>query len=184
MKILVLGGGVIGVTSAWYLRAAGHDVTVVDRAPEPAHETSFANGGQVSWSSATPWAAPDIPLTAMKWLFKPRSPLVLRPRWDPAMWSWLFRMLGNCTRERFTRNRELMIRIARYSHDCLVALRAETGIAYDQSTRGLLMLHRHRKSLDDSRDDAHELERLGVPFQILDRAGCIEIGRASCRERV
>lgn len=178
MKVLVLGGGVIGVTSAWYLGSAGHEVTVIDRASEPGMETSFANGGQISWSSATPWAAPGIPLTALKWLFKPHSPLVLRPRLDPAMWSWLARMLRNCTESRFVRNRERMLRLARYSHECLVELRNETGVEYDQSTRGLLMLFRGEKALEESRADAKRLEQLGVPFQVLDRAGVVARERA------
>jgi D-amino-acid dehydrogenase len=173
MKILVLGGGVIGVTSAWYLNAAGHEVTVVDRQPEPAMETSFANGGQISWGSATPWAAPYIPLTALGWLFKAHSPLVLRPRFDPRMWVWLFQMLRNCTSQRFERNRERMVRLARYSHACLVELREQTGIEYDQITQGLLTLYREPKAFDRGRRDSERLERLGIPLQVLDRAGCM-----------
>lgn len=173
MKILVLGGGVIGVTSAWYLADAGHEVTVVDREPEPGMETSYANGGQVSWSSATPWAAPGMPFTALKWLFKPHSPLVLRPRLDPAMWSWLFRMLANCTESRFTRNRVAMLRLARYSHECLVELRGSTGIEYDQSTRGLLVLFRNERTMEESRADGELLGRLGVQYRLLDRAGVL-----------
>ena len=173
MKVLVLGSGVIGVTTAWYLREAGHDVTVVDRQPNPAMETSFANGGQISWSSATPWAEPGIPLTALKWLFKPHSPLVLRPRLDLKLWRWLFRMLGNCTAERFARNRERMLRLARYSHDCLVELRRQTGIRYDESTRGLLMLFRTETSVEDAARESELLRRLDIPFEILDRPGCV-----------
>lgn len=173
MKILVLGSGVIGVTTAWYLREAGHDVTVVDRQAEPGMETSFANGGQISWSSATPWAAPDIPWIALKWLLKPHSPLVLRPRFDRHMWSWLIRMLENCTARRFALNRERMLRLARYSRDCLVALRDQIGIEYDQNRRGLLTLFRDRSSFDAAKRDAELLARLDVPFQILDAAGCI-----------
>ena len=89
MKVLVLGGGVIGVTSAWYLQRAGHEVMVVDRQAAPGLETSQANGGQVSWGAGTPWAAPGIPFKALKWMLRPHSPLVLRPRLDPAMWRWL-----------------------------------------------------------------------------------------------
>lgn len=175
MKVLVLGSGVIGVTTAWYLRDVGCDVTVVDRQPEPGMETSFANGGQISWSSAMPWAAPDIPLTAFKWLVKPHSPLVLRPRFDPRMWAWLFRMLRNCTRERFAQNRSRMLRLARYSHECLVELRAATGIQYDQSTRGVLTLFRARKSFEEAKRDSELLTRLDVPFEVLDTAGCIAL---------
>lgn len=173
MKVLILGGGVIGVTTAWYLSEAGHEVTVVERQPQPALETSFANGGQVSWSSATPWAAPDIPFKALKWLLKPHSPLVLRPRFDLRMWKWLLQMLGNCTAARFARNRERMLRLARYSHECLMALRRETGIDYDHSTRGLLTLFRDARSFEESRKDTALLERLAVPVEVLDRAACI-----------
>jgi D-amino-acid dehydrogenase len=186
MKVLVLGSGVIGVTTAWYLSDAGHAVTVVDRQPEPGMETSFANGGQVSWSSATPWAAPDIPLTALTWLFKPHSPLVLRPRIDPSLWAWLFRMLGNCTAQRFARNRERMLRLARYSHDCLVALRVRTGIEYDQTTRGLLTLFRNRRSFAEAQHGGDLLARLDVPFEVLDADGCaaLEPALAQARERI
>ncbi len=173
MKILVLGGGVIGVTNAWYLREAGHEVTVVERQTAPAMETSFSNGGQISWSSATPWAAPGIPWQALKWLFKLHSPLVLRPRLDPAMWRWLFQMLRNCTHARFIANRERMLRLARYSHGCLVALRKKTGIQYDQRMRGTLVLHRSQHSLDQSANEGELLKRLQIPFQVLDRADCI-----------
>lgn len=175
MKVLVLGSGVIGVATAWYLRDVGHEVTVVDRQPEPGMETSFANGGQISWGSATPWAAPDIPLTALKWLVKPHSPLVLRPRFDPRLWAWLFRMLRNCTPRRFAQNRSRMLRLARYSHDCLVELRGSTGIQYEQSTRGLLTLFRARKSLEEAKRDTGLLSRLDVPFDVLDTAGCIAL---------
>lgn len=89
MRVLVLGSGVVGVTAACYLNRAGHEVTVLDRAGSPGMETSFANGGQISWGAGNPWAAPGIVGTALKWLFKPHSPLVLHPRLDPAMWSWL-----------------------------------------------------------------------------------------------
>lgn len=173
MKIIVLGSGVIGVTTAWYLREAGHEVTVVDRQPGPAMETSFGNGGQVSWGSAVPWAAPHIPWLALKWLLKPHSPLVLRPRLDPAMWRWLLAMLGNCTAARFERNRERMLRLSRYSHDCLVELRHQTGIQYDQSLHGTLVLFRTAKQLDDGVRESELLTRLDIPFRIFDRAQCV-----------
>src|SRR5512134_2541096 len=153
MKVLVLGGGVIGVTSAWYLRQAGHEVTVVDRQAAPGLETSQANGGQVSWGAGTPWAAPGIPLKALKWMLRPHSPLVLRPRLDPTMWSWLFKMLANCTSARYAVNRERMLRLSRYSHECLVALRGETGIRYDARTTGILELFRTARELDDALRD-------------------------------
>ena len=119
MKVLVLGGGVIGVTSAWYLGRPATKSRSSTGKPAPGLETSQANGGQVSWGAGTPWAAPGIPLKALKWMLRPHSPLVLRPRLDPAMWSWLFNMLANCTSERYAINRERMLRLSRYSHECL-----------------------------------------------------------------
>ena len=172
MRVLVLGSGVIGVASAWYLRQAGHEVTVVDREPEPGMETSFANGGQISAGSATPWAAPHIPLTALKWLLKPNAPLVLRPRPDPAMWRWLLELLGNCTEARYLRNRERLLRLARYSRAELERLRTQAGIDYDAAARGMLTLYRDAASLEKDARDAKLLERLGIAYEVLDRAGC------------
>ncbi len=173
MKVLVLGSGVIGVASAWYLSRAGHEVTVVDRQPEPGMETSHANGGQISWGASTPWAAPGIPFKALKWMFRPHSPLVLRPRLDPALWTWLFKMLGNCTSARYTINRERMLRLSRYSHDCLVALRGETGIHYDERTAGVLELFRTERELNEAADQAAMLENWGVPSRLLNPAACV-----------
>lgn len=173
MKILVLGGGVIGVTSAWYLSQQGHEVTVIDRQAQPALETSFANGGQISWGSAVPWAMPSIPWLALMWLFRPHSPLVMRPRLDPAMWRWLFQMLGQCTPGRFMANRERMLRISRYSHDCLTELRTQTGIQYDQRTAGLFVLHRTERSLRSAVKEGQLLKRLDIPFRVFDRLGCV-----------
>ena len=173
MKVLVLGGGVIGVTSAWYLSHAGHDVTVVDRQPEPGRETSYANGGQVSWGAGYPWAAPGIPFKALKWMFRPHSPLVLRPRLDPALWTWLFKMLANCTPARFAINRERMLRLSRYSHECLIALRRETGIRYDEHMTGVIELFRSARELDEAGHEVTTLKRWGVDCQMLDRAACV-----------
>jgi D-amino-acid dehydrogenase len=185
MKILVLGSGVIGVTSAWYLQEAGHDVTVIDRQAGAALETSFANGGQVSWSSAVPWAAPGIPSKALKWLFQPHSPLVLRPRLDPSLWRWLMRMLRNCTHERFVVNHERMVRLSRYSYQCLTELRARLGIEYDQRALGNLVLYRSTRDLDEGVNECDLLRRLGLPFRILDREQCVtqEPGLAGVSEK-
>ncbi|MEX2163745.1 MAG: D-amino acid dehydrogenase [Sulfuricaulis sp.] len=173
MKVLVLGSGVIGVTTAYYLNQAGHEVTVVDRQAKPAMETSRANGGQVSWGAGTPWAAPGIPLKALQWLFRRHSPLVLRPRFDPAMWSWLLKMLANCTSARYAVNKERMLRLARYSHECLVELRRMTGISYQESQHGLLELFHTGRELDNAERDMVLLERAGVKCRLLDRDGCL-----------
>ena len=129
MKVLILGSGVIGVTSAYYLAKSGHEVTVIDRQPKPALETSFANAGEVSPGYSSPWAGPGVPVKAIKWLLMKHGPLVIRPKLDPVMWIWLMKMLRNCTSERYAVNKRRMIPIAEYSRDSLRALRGEIGRA-------------------------------------------------------
>ncbi|CAN7192766.1 D-amino acid dehydrogenase [Bradyrhizobium sp. LjRoot220] len=173
MKVLILGSGVIGVTSAYYLAKAGHQVTVVDRQPKPALETSFANAGEVSPGYSSPWAGPGVPVKAIKWLLMKHGPLVIRPKLDPVMWIWLLKMLRNCTSERYAVNKRRMIPIAEYSRDSLRALRGEIGIHYDERERGTLQLFRYAAQLDGTADDIAVLKQYGVPFEVLDRAGCI-----------
>ena len=173
MKVLVLGGGVIGVTSAWYLAKAGHAVTVVDRQAGPALETSFANAGEVSPGYASPWAGPGVPMKAIKWLLMKHGPLVIRPRPDPAMWLFMLKMLRNCTTARYAVNKARMIPIAEYSRDCLRALRNEFGIHYDEESRGTLQLFRKQAQLDGTAGDIAVLKQYGVPYEVLDRTGCI-----------
>ena len=173
MKVLILGSGVIGVTSAYYLARAGHEVTVVDRQPAPAQETSFANAGEVSPGYSSPWAGPGVPVKAIKWLLMRHGPLVIWPKLDPRMWIWGLKMLRNCTAERYAVNKSRMIPLAEYSRDCLRALRAETGIKYDERSRGTLQLFRQQKQLDHTGDDIAVLKQYGVPYEVLDRDGCI-----------
>jgi D-amino-acid dehydrogenase len=174
MKIAVLGSGVIGVTSAWYLRQAGHEVTVIDRQPGPAQETSFANAGQISPGMSAPWASPETPRKALVWLLMRHSPLVVWPLLDPALMNWVVRFLGNCNATAYARNKARMVRLAEYSRDKLRDLRATTGITYDDRQRGLLQLFRNQHQADHVTDDTRVLEQLGVPFAVLDRAACIE----------
>jgi len=173
MKVVVLGAGVIGVTSAWYLARAGHEVTVIDRQTGPALETSFANAGEISPGYSSPWAAPGIPLKAMKWMFMRHAPLILNLRPDPVKLSWLARMLMNCTADAYKVNKSRMVRIAEYSRDCLRDLRAETGISYDERTKGTLQVFRTQKQVDSAAKDIEVLRADGVPFEVLDAAGCI-----------
>ncbi|MGA9659719.1 MAG: D-amino acid dehydrogenase [Asticcacaulis sp.] len=172
MKIVILGAGVIGVTTAWYLAKAGHSVTVLDRQAGAALETSFANAGEVSPGYSSPWAAPGIPKKALKWLFMKRAPLIIRPTVDPAAIGWMLAMLRNCTRSRYAINKARMVRVADYSRDCLMALRNETGIAYDHRTQGTLEVFRSQKQLDNLGKDVDILRAYGVEFDILDAAGC------------
>ena len=183
MKVIVLGGGVIGVTSAWYLAQAGHEVTVIERQAGAALETSFANAGEISPGYASPWAGPGMPAKAVKWLFQRHAPLVLRFGFDPAQWRWIFQMLRNCTHARYAINKSRMVPIAEYSRDLLRALRAETGIEYDERSQGTLQLFRLQKQLDGAADDIAVLKQLGVPYELLDPEGCIaaEPGLADVR---
>jgi D-amino-acid dehydrogenase len=175
VKVIVLGSGVIGVTTAYYLARAGHEVTVVDRQAEPAQETSFANAGEVSPGYSSPWAGPGVPVKAIKWLLMRHGPLVIWPKLDPVMWWWMLKMLRNCTAERYAINKSRMIPIAEYSRDCLRALRAETGIKYDERSQGTLQLFRKQKQLDGTAEDIAVLKQTGVPFEVLDPAGCIAV---------
>ncbi|GGO32337.1 D-amino acid dehydrogenase [Gemmobacter aquaticus] len=186
MKIVILGAGVIGVTSAWYLSRQGHEVTVIDRQAAPALETSFANAGEVSPGYSAPWAAPGIPLKAMKWMFQKHAPLIIQPRPDVAKLSWMAKMLMNCTAEAYHVNKSRMVRLAEYSRDCLGELRAETGITYDERTQGTLQLFRTQKQVDGAAKDIEVLRQDGVPFEVLDRAGCIaaEPGLAASADKI
>jgi D-amino-acid dehydrogenase len=173
--VLVAGSGVIGVSSAWYLARAGFEVTVVERQPAPAHETSFANAGQISPGYASPWAAPGVPLKALKWLFSKDAPLVIQPGLDPRQYLWLLQMLRNCTTQRYAINKARMLRLAEYSRDCLDELRAETGIAYEGRQLGTTQLFRTQAQLDDAGRDITVLEQYGVPYEVLDRAGIVKV---------
>ncbi len=173
MRIVIAGAGVIGVTSAWYLAQAGHEVVVIDRQDGPALETSFANAGEISPGYASPWAAPGIPAKAVKWLFMQHAPLILRPQFDLAMLRWLIAMLGNCNARDYAVNKGRMVRLAEYSRDRLVELRGATGIAYDERSQGTLQLFREEKQLAGIEKDIAVLRADGVAFEVLDRAGCI-----------
>ena len=186
MKIAVLGSGVVGVTSAWYLAQAGHEVVVVDRQSGPALETSFANAGEISPGYASPWAAPGIPMKAMRWLMMEHAPLILRPRVDMAMLRWLVAMLGNCNARDYAINKARMVRLATFSREKLIELRRETGITYDERTRGTLQLFREQKQMDGIGKDIAVLQADAVPFEVLDRSGCIraEPGLAASAEPI
>lgn len=183
MKIIVLGSGVVGTTSAYYLAREGHEVTVVDRQQSAGLETSFANAGEVSPGYAAPWAAPGVPVKVLKWLMMRHSPLVIRPRLDSEMWRWLWQMLMNCTATRYAVNKSRMVRLAEYSRECLIALREATGIRYDERTQGTLQLFRTQKQLDSAAQDIVVLKRYGVPYEMLDPKDCIEVEPALAQVR-
>ena len=174
MRVLVLGSGVIGVSAAYQLALAGHQVTVVDRQPAPGMETSFANAGEVSPGYSAPWAGPGVPVKAIKWLLMRHRPLVIRANLDLDLVRWGLAMLRNCTAQRYELNKGRMMRLAEYSRDCLGALRTSTGIAYDERQRGTLQLFRTRKQFDASAGDIAVLKRSGVRFELLEVADCVE----------
>ena len=183
MRILVLGSGVVGVTSAWYLRQAGHDVVVVDRQPGAALETSFANAGQVSPGYASPWPAPGIPAKAIGWLLSRHAPLAIRPTADPAQYRWLWQMLRNCTSARYAVSKARMVRLAEYSRDSLDELRRELGLDYEQRTLGTTQLFRTREQLDAAARDITVLEQYGVHYELLDAEGIIRVEPALAKVR-
>ena len=175
MKVVVLGAGVIGVTTAYYLARQGHEVEVIDRQAGPALETSFANAGEVSPGYSSPWAGPGIPRKALKWLMMRHPPLIVRPNIDAAMLAWVLQTLLNCNGKSYAVNKARMVRIAEYSRDQLKALRAETGIAYDERMQGTLQLFREQKQVDGAHKDIEVLADYGVAYEVLDRRGCIAI---------
>ena len=173
MRVIVLGSGVIGVSTAYYLAKAGHEVTVVDRQNGAALETSYANAGEVSPGYSAPWAAPGLVGKAIKWMLMKHSPLVVRPKLDPAMWAWCLKLLANANERSYEINKGRMVRLAEYSRDCLRALRDETGIRYDERTKGTLQVFRTRKQVDAAATDMAVLDRYKVPYALLDRDGCV-----------
>jgi D-amino-acid dehydrogenase len=175
MKIVILGAGVIGTTSAYYLAKAGHEVTVLERQPAPGLETSFANAGEVSPGYSAPWAGPGIPMKAIKWLMMRHSPLAIHPSFDPQMWRWVTQMLMNCTTKRYEINKGRMLRMAEYSRDVLQQLRSDTGISYDERTQGTLQLFRNQQQLDASETDIAILKSYDVPYESLDKAACLKV---------
>ncbi len=175
MKVLVLGAGVIGTTTAYYLHKAGHEVVAVDRQPGAARETSFGNAGGVCPGFAGPWAAPGMPVKVVRWLFARHAPLSLKPKFDSQQWRWLAAFIANCTPERFARNKAHMQRIAHYSKACLVALREETGIAYDNAAGGVLQVFQTDKELDGAQHAAKVLQSFNVAHRLIGSKEAIAI---------
>ena len=171
MRVLVLGSGVVGTTSAYYLAREGFEVKVVDRQSAVAEEASHANAGQISPCYASPWAAPGVPLKSIKWMLQKHAPLSIKPTADIHQYIFMAQMLRNCTAARYAVNKERMVRLAEFSRDCLDELRAETGIAYEGRQCGTTQLFRTQAQLDDAAKDIAVLEELGVPYQLLDRNG-------------
>ncbi len=170
MHIIVLGSGIVGVASAWYLAKAGHQVTVIDRQEGPALETSAGNAGQLSYGYAAPWAAPGIPVKAVKWMFQQHAPLAIRPDGSVRQLSWMLQMLKNCDAESYALNKSRMVRLANYSRQKIKELRSETGIQYEGRQGGTLQLFRSQKQFDNAHRDIEVLKGAGVQYKLLSAA--------------
>lgn len=175
MHVMVLGAGLTGVTTAWYLARAGFQVTVVERREAAGLETSFANGGQISISHPEPWANPRAPGQVLRWLGRADAPLLFRPRADWDQWRWALAFLGQCRPARARANTAAIANLAAYSRECLADLRRTLALAYDQQTGGILHLFFTRKDVDHAQDQADLLARHGIPARLLDPAACLAL---------
>ncbi len=183
MRIVVMGAGVIGVTTAYYLAKGGADVVVLDRQVGPGLETSYANAGELSYGMTSPWAAPGVPVKALKWLFMKRRPLFIWPLISPTMWMWGLQMIRNCNEESYRTNKGRMVRISNYSRDVMPDLISETGIEYDGREQGTLQLFRTAKQMKGSKADQEILAEYGSPYEVLGRDACIAVEPALAEVR-
>jgi len=186
MKVLVLGAGVIGIATAWYLAARGHEVTVIDRREGPGLETSFANGGQISACHAEPWANPEAPEQIVKWLWRDDAPLLFRLRMDPRQWAWGASFLLECLPERTRRNIGDIVRLALYSRTALQELRAQTAIEYDQLALGILHYYTQADVFEGAVRAASLMREYGLDRDVktVDEAIAIEPALAPVRKRI
>lgn len=175
MKVVVLGAGIIGISTAWHLLERGHEVTVVDRQPDAALETSFANGAQISVSFCEPWASAGAPFKVAKWLLRDDAPLLFRPKLDPQQWRWGLSFLTQCHDAAFERNVRQLVALGRYSHESLKAMVASTGIVYDRLERGILHFFTSQADLDAGAEGAALMRRFGVDRQVLGRDDVLRI---------
>ena len=175
MKVIVLGAGIIGVATAWYLLEEGHDVTVVERQPEAALETSFANGAQISVCFCEPWANAGAPLKVAKWMLQDDSPLLFRPRLDPHQWRWALSFLGQCNDAAFARNVEQLVALGRYSHESLKSVVAATGIEYDRLQRGILHFFSSAADYESGVKAAGLMRGHGVDRRVLGRDEVLQV---------
>lgn len=186
MRVTVLGAGLLGTTSAHFLRQLGHEVTVIDRQATPGAETSFANGGQISVSHAEPWANPGAPLKLLQWLGKEDAPLLFRLRADARQWLWGLQFLRECTPARTRHNIEQIVRLGTYSRATLQQLRRDTGLQYDQRTQGILHFYTSQKEFDAALAPAEQMRALGCERRVVgaDEAVRLEPALAAIRPRL
>ena len=175
MQVVVLGAGIIGVSTAWHLLQRGHEVTIVDRQPDAALETSFANAAQISVSYCEPWANRDAPLKALKWMFSPTAPLLFRPQMDPAQWRWGLQFLGQCNDAAFERNVAQIVALGAYSHAALKDVVADTGIEYNRLECGIAHYYSEQQSFDGAAEAAALMQKFGVKRNILTREELLKV---------
>lgn len=179
MKIIVLGAGIIGISTAWHLAQRGHSVTVIDRQPDAALETTFSNAGQISVSYCEPWANREAPLKALKWMFSKEAPLLFRPRlpfgegWQ--QWRWGLQFLANCNDKAFERNVQQLVALGAYSHVALKDIVASTGIDYQRLERGIAHFYIDQKSFDSAGEAADLMRRYGVARQVVSKEELLRI---------
>jgi len=173
--VLVLGAGVVGVASAWYLAEAGHKVSVIERQPSAAMETSFANGGQISAGHAEPWAKPSVLPKILRWLGREDAPLAFRARLDWAQWMWGLRFVLECLPGRFERNCRALAGLAQYSRDCLRELRETSGLRYDHLSRGILHFATDGHDFEVLARDAESARALGIVRQVKSAPECLAL---------
>ncbi len=175
MKVIVLGAGIIGISTAWHLLGRGHSVTVVDRQPDAAMETSFANAGQISVSYCEPWAYKGAPAKLLKWMFRNDAPLLFRPRFDWQQWRWGLKFLAQCNDAAFARNVEQIIALGAYSHAALNDVVLSTGIAFDRLERGIAHYFTDQQSLDGAAHAATLMQRYGIDRRVVGRDALLAI---------
>ena len=174
MRVLILGSGIIGTTSAYYLAKQGHDVTVIDRQNSVALETSHANAGQLSYSFSSPWAAPGLPLSLIKWMFSKYPPLIVNPNLNSETVKFLYQMLKNCNSKSYEINKSRMVRVSNFSKKCLLELEKDVDIFYEQRKQGSLLLFKSAKQIENIKKDLSLLEKLNIQYELLDLNGCIQ----------
>jgi len=174
MRVLILGSGIIGTTSAYYLAKQGHDVTVIDRQNSVALETSHANAGQLSYSFSSPWAAPGLPLSLIKWMFSKYPPLIVNPNLNSETVKFLYQMLKNCNSKSYEINKSRMVRMSNFSKKCLLELEKDEDIFYEQRKQGSLLLFKSAKQIENIKKDLSLLDKLNIQHELLDLNGCIQ----------
>ena len=175
MNIIVLGAGIIGISTAWHLRERGHQVTVVDRQAGPALETSFANGAQISVSYCEPWANRQAPWKALKWMFDKEAPLLFRPQLDPAQWRWCLQFLGQCNDKAFARNVQQIVALGAYSHAALKDMVKQTGIEFERLERGIAHFYSNQKAFDEAAEGVELMRQYGVQRRLVSREELLKI---------